>query len=220
MCLGQVSAVIRGVVFDFDLTLVDSARGICENLNALAAEKGLRSLALAEVRKTIGWALTDAMRSFWGNGPVDDEWLPRYRELFEERHYAGVVPFAETIPAVTLLKQRGILVAIASNRLSPANIVQAAGLASFFPVVAGIEGINAKPAPDVIFKALTEMKIRTSEAAYVGDSDIDMATAVNAAVIGIGVTTGNFGREFLVRSGASYTIQSLAELPHLLEVIE
>lgn len=213
-------SVLHGVIFDFDLTLVNSAVGICENLNALAVEKKLRILKLNEVRQTIGWSLADAMRSFWGDGPVEEEWLPRYRELFEERHYAGVIPYEETVPAIMLLKQQGFQVGIASNRLSPINVVRAAGLADLFPIVAGIEGLKPKPAPDVIFKALADMKICPSEAVYVGDSGIDMITAVKACVVGIGVTTGNFDEAALRKNGASYVISSLADLPHLLEVIK
>jgi phosphoglycolate phosphatase len=209
-----------GVVFDFDLTLVDSAKGIWGTLSALAEEKGLRRPDLPEVKRTIGWALTDAMRSFWGNGPVEEEWLPRYREIFEESHYAGVLPFAEVVPALTRLRSRGIALAVASNRLNPVSIVKAAGLEKYFSVIAGIEGINPKPAPDVVLKALDEMGVAPKQAMYVGDSDIDMETARRAGVLAVGVTTGNHDAAALRRSGADVVISTLEELPELLEELK
>ncbi|WOL39047.1 HAD family hydrolase [Pyramidobacter sp. YE332] len=211
--------MLRGIVFDFDLTLVDSAAGICANLNALAAEKKLRRLQLAEVRRTIGWALADAMRSFWGDGPIEEEWLPRYRSFFEERNYAGVVPFPETVPALEKLRSRGALLGIATNRLTPLGIVRAAGLDTLCPIIVGIEGFSPKPDPAIVLEALWRMGLKAAEGVYVGDTDIDMKTAVNAGVTSVGVTTGNHGASALKESGASHVIEDLSELPELWEEI-
>lgn len=211
--------MLRGIVFDFDLTLVDSAGGICANLNALAAEKKLRRLQLAEVRRTIGWALVDAMRSFWGDGPIEEEWLPRYRSFFEERNYAGVVPFPETVQALEKLRSYGVMLAIATNRLTPLGIVRAAGLDTLCPIIVGIDGFNPKPDPAVVLEALRRMGLKADEGIYVGDTNIDMKTAVNAEVIGVGVTTGNHDAAALKESGAAHIIKSLGELPELWEKI-
>lgn len=212
--------LIGGVIFDFDLTLVDSAKGIWGTLNALAQEKGLRRPDLPEVKKTIGWALADAMRTFWGDGPVEREWLPRYRTLFEESHYAGVLPFAETVPMLRELQGRGMALAVATNRLNPENIVRASGLEGYFSVIAGIENINPKPSPDVIFRALHKMELPAVKALYVGDSDIDMETARRAGVMGVGVTTGNHDAAALRQSGAGAVISTLKDLPGLLEELK
>lgn len=205
--------MVHAVIFDFDLTLVDSATGVCGNLNALAAEKGLRSLDIAEVRPTIGMALVDAMEKFWG--PLKSDWLPRYRELFALRHYQGIVPFPQTIPALTRLRENGIKLAVASNRLDPEGVVQASGLKAFFPVVVGIEGINPKPNPAVLFRAMELLGVISEQTLYCGDSDIDMLTAVNGRLRGIGVASGNFSCHKLEEAGAFRSIQNLSELPDL-----
>ena len=209
--------MLRGIVFDFDLTLVDSAVGICGNLNALAEEKGLRSLEIDEVRPTIGWALVDAMRSFWGDGPAESEWLPRYRSLFVERNYAGVRPFAETTAALEHFQQTNVPMAIATNRLAPEGIVRAAGLDSYFPVIVGIENMRAKPDPAIVLEALRQLGLSAEEGIYVGDTEIDMRTALNAGMTAIGVTTGNHDAAALKSSGAEFVISSLRQLPDLWE---
>ena len=209
--------MIRGIIFDFDLTLVDSAFAICGNLNAVAGEKGLRALATDEVRPTIGWALVDAMRFFWGDGPVETEWLPRYRELFAMRNYAGVRPFAETVPALERLRASGALLAIATNRLTPEGIVHAAGVEYYFPVIVGIEERKPKPDPAIVLEALRRMDLLPEEGMYVGDTDIDMKTARNAGVLAVGVTTGNHSMEQLRESGAEYVVNNMSDLPKLWE---
>ena len=212
-----MKSVISGIIFDFDLTLVDSAFAICGNLNALAGEKGLRLLAPDEVRPTIGWALVDAMRFFWGDGPAETVWLPRYRELFAARNYAGVRPFDETIPTLERLRSMRVPMAIATNRLTPEGIVRAAGLDSYFPVIVGIEDRKPKPDPAIVNEALGRMNLAPEEGMYVGDTDIDMKTASNAGVCAVGVTSGNHTAKQLRENGAEYVIVNLSELLKLWE---
>jgi len=208
--------MLRGLIFDFDLTLVDSAVGICGNLNALAREKSLPQLNIEQVRPTIGWALVDAMRSFWGNGPAETEWLPRYRALFEERNYAGVQPFAGVPDVLDELRERGHVLAVATNRLTPRGIVRASGLERFFDAIVGIEALPAKPDPDIVLEAASRIGLSVDDCAYVGDTEIDMKTAVNAHVLPIGIMTGNHNAEQLKKSGA---VSVIAELKDLLELV-
>ena len=209
--------MLRGIVFDFDLTLVDSAIGICGNLNALAREKSLPELTLEQVRPTIGWALVDAMRSFWGDGPIESEWLPRYRSLFEERNYAGVLPFADTPDVLEWFRGRGVPLAVATNRLTPRGIVRASGLEHFFDAIVGIESLPPKPAPDIVLEAARQLNVEPGECFYVGDTDIDMRTAVNAGVVPVGVISGNQCAERLKNGGAVYVINEVKELTNLWE---
>ena len=63
------------------------------------------------------------------------------------------------------------------------------------------------------------MGLEADEGVYVGDTDIDMKTAVNAGVASVGVTTGNHGAAALKGSGAAHVIENLSELPDLWEEI-
>ncbi|MDY3869161.1 MAG: HAD family hydrolase [Pyramidobacter sp.] len=211
--------MIEHVIFDFDLTLVDSAEGICATLNALAAEKNLRSLGLDEVRRTIGLPLAGALRIFWGDGPVEEEWLPRYRQLFEKYGHEAIAPFPEVPPALDALRKRGYKMAVASNRLAPLAIVAATGLEKYFSVIVGTEGLAPKPDPAVVIEAMRQLGARPENTAYVGDTDIDMKTACSACVAGIGAATGNHDAAALAAAGARRVIHNLGELPECLEAM-
>ena len=69
-----------------------------------------------------------------------------------------------------------------------------------------------KPDPEMINTLLEHMNIPASDAAYVGDADIDIFTAQGANVRGIGITKGNFTREDFMHLGAWKVIDELGEL--------
>ena len=63
-------------------------------------------------------------------------------------------------------------------------------------------GVKKKPAPDTVYAALRELGISAEDAVYVGDSEVDIATAKNAGIPCISVTWGFRDREWLLAHGA------------------
>lgn len=79
------------------------------------------------------------------------------------------------------LKLNGIKLAIVSNKLDPAvKELNQLYFKEYMTSAVGEmeeEGIRKKPAPDMVQKALKELQVSADEAIYVGDSDVDIATA-------------------------------------------
>jgi phosphoglycolate phosphatase len=82
-------------------------------------------------------------------------------------------------------------------------------------------GIRKKPAPDTVFEALRQISpdlpngeegLRGVNAVYVGDSEVDLATAYNASLPCIAVSWGFRDKDFLVEQGAKTIIDSPSEL--------
>ena len=63
------------------------------------------------------------------------------------------------------------------------------------------EGIKKKPAPDSVYEVLTKLKTKKEDAVYIGDSDVDFATSVNAGMDVIMVGWGFRDEEFLREKG-------------------
>ena len=72
-------------------------------------------------------------------------------------------------------------------------------------------GIRKKPAPDTVFEALRQLGNVTS-AVYVGDSDVDLATARNSGLPCISVLWGFRTKQFLLEHGATTFIEHPNEL--------
>lgn len=206
---------VAAVLFDFDMTLVDSSYIITECTNLLAEAKGLPRVTREELLKVIGLPIEESWRTLWGQ--FDESWLDFYRSNFRAREQTGFIQFPGTIEVPELLKEMGVKVGVVSNRRFAYMAVEHSGLAHLFDTVVGLEDVgNAKPHPESILLALERLGIEPAQTVYVGDTDIDMKTAVAANVRGIGMTTGAFEREQLLEVGATWVCDDLREIPNLL----
>ena len=64
----------------------------------------------------------------------------------------------------------------------------------------------------IIQLSIHHLKISKENSIYIGDSDLDIQTAINAGVRSVGITKGNFSAEDFKRLGAWKIIGSLSEL--------
>lgn len=203
---------IKAVVFDFDMTLMDTSYIITECTNLLAGRYGLRRVTREEMLTVIGLPIADSWIALWGR--FEEEWLEHYRAHFRGVEQAGFREFPGTREVPARLREAGVRTGVASNRRFAASALEQSGIAPLFDAVVGLEDVtNPKPHPEPILTALSRLGVEPREAAYVGDTDIDMRTAAAAGVMGIGVTTGNFGADALISAGALAVCASLREIP-------
>ena len=69
-----------------------------------------------------------------------------------------------------------------------------------------------KPDPTIVFDIMKEAGVSRDEVLYVGDSGVDMQTAVNSGVTSIGVTWGFRDRKELLVNGAQHIIDEPCEI--------
>ena len=74
------------------------------------------------------------------------------------------------------------------------------------------EDIHRKPAPDTVIEALRQLGVDKTDAVYIGDSDVDIATARNSGMPCISVLWGFRDKEFLLKHGAITFVSSPQEL--------
>lgn len=205
---------VKAVLFDFDMTLVDSSQGIAYCTNAFAKLKGLRPVPYDTIMAAIGLPTKDSWEMYWGE--FRQEWLEEYREKFrgEERRMMRLFP--GTVPTLDALRGAGIKTGLVSNRQFARSPAEYLGIADKFDVIIGLEDVTRpKPAPEPLLTALSRLGVGPSAALYVGDTDIDMKTAVAAGVRGVGVTTGTFNAEQHAAAGAWRACAHIDEVPAL-----
>jgi len=203
--------MIRLVLFDFDMTLVDSSHAIHHCTNKLAEHFGLRKVSYEELLAAIGLPIVKCWSDFWGEYKL--EWHEYYRAHFGEKEDAIMQLFPNTVSTLEGLRELGIKVAVASNRTYAERPIGVLELNRYLDGIMGLkEGINPKPAPDILNISLAKHKVTKDEAIYVGDTDIDIKTAKNAGMKVVGMTTGNFSREDMQQLGADWICDDLSEI--------
>ena len=202
---------IDAILFDFDMTLVDSSYAIHRCINLLADYAGLKPVSREKVLKNIGLKIEDCYINFWGE--FKQEWLDYYRELFVAEEKAGLILYPGVVETLNDLKEKGLRIGVASNRHNVTSVLEATKLSEYLDVSVGLNDVkNAKPSPDILYKGLDTLGVSYKNGIYVGDTDIDMQTTVAAGIRGVGTTTGNFSAKELKAHGAWRVIDNIKEI--------
>ena len=116
------------------------------------------------------------------------------------------------------LQERNCAVAVVSNKFDEAvrDLCR-----HFFPeitITIGMQqGLHKKPAPDMVMKAFALLGSRCTRPVYVGDSEVDIATAANAGVDCLSCLWGFREEAFLKKKGAVCLARSPLEILDIVE---
>jgi len=162
----------EAVLFDFDMTLVDSSLGITYCLNRLAGSFGLDEVTREEVTSTIGHPMDKAMEMLWGR--YEPAWMEYYRKHLVPLEYERIMPFPGTREALARLLDEGFSLGVVSNRKKLLRAVESAGLGEYFLSIVGMDDVeNPKPHPESICLSMSNLGSTASGTTLVGDSEID-----------------------------------------------
>lgn len=207
----------KAVIFDLDGTLLDTLDDLRDALNHTLTACGYPPRTLDEVRRFVGNGIPNLIeRATSPNAPIQemlDVFLPYYQlhNMDKTRPYAGVSEMLDR------LRERGHSMAIVTNKVHAAAV---ALCGRFFPqvdvVIGSQPGLQNKPAPDMVWAAMERLGVGPAETVYVGDSEVDLATARNAGLDCVCVTWGFRDREELEGRGGTVFAASPEELARLL----
>ena len=221
---------MKYIIFDFDGTIGDSQSLIVKTLQDTMRARKLEVKSEEACAKTIGLRLDEAFVSLFGmSAEAGLECAATYREIFLDNKKTMIVqPFPHVIETLRELHRQGFILGMASSRnhCSLDGYVKQMQLENIFSsIVAGDDVEHVKPAPDMVFMALGEMKGMKNpvtlaesgdvedlldEVLVVGDMTFDVDMAHNAGCKACAVTYGNGTREQL--ASAEFIIDDFAEL--------
>lgn len=210
------------VIFDLDGTLLDTLGDLTDSLNDTLQRHGFPPRSMAEVRYFVGNGVERLLELALPDGrdtPGFDACVAEFRAHYAAHMDEKTAPY-DGIPALlAALTARGCRLAIVSNKFDAA--VKALSRRYFGDGIRVAIGESAsvarKPAPDTVLKALAELGAAPARTLYVGDSEVDVATAHHAGLRCVGVTWGFRPRTTLEEAGADYLIDAPQELLGLLD---
>lgn len=183
------------VIFDLDGTLLNTIADLGEACNYALRQLGYSEHALSTYNYMVGNGVRKLVER--AEPDADPETVERllaiFREYYDQHSADNTRPYPGIPELLRTLTDKGVAVAVASNKYQSAveHIIS-----HFFPdipfvALAGqVDMRPVKPDPSIVFAILNEHPTHKAEVLYVGDSGVDMETARRACVESVGVSWG------------------------------
>lgn len=192
----------RCILFDLDGTLLNTIEDLTDSVNYVMRRYHFPVKTVAQVTDYVGNGIRKLMERCVPEGaacPLFEEVFQAFREYYTEHCQIKTRPYDGIITLLNHLKDEGYKMAIVSNK----NQQAVEELCAFFfrdyisVAIGQSDAVLPKPAPDTVFEAMKRLGCSVQETLYVGDSDVDSATAGNAGLDCVLVSWGFRRRELL-----------------------
>ena len=211
---------VSGIVFDLDGTLADTIADIGGAVNATLAARSLPVFPIEDfklmvgdgfavlIRKALPAALAADIRFF---ETILAEALSRY----QADYLRTTKPFPGVAELLSELSRSGIICAVLSNK--PQDMSRAIVRAlfpgiPFLAILGERPGVPRKPDPTSALDIARMAGIRPESWGFIGDSGIDMHTAIGAGMRAWGASWGYRSAAELLEAGAEALFASPADL--------
>lgn len=203
----------KAVICDLDGTLLNTLEDLMDSVNYALTNKGMDNISLEQTRRYVGNGVAKLVERAAG-GNVTDEDMESL--LTDFRYYYGMhskdktKPYDGVVELLSSLREKGMKLAIVSNKIHNAVEVLAD---EYFPglidvAIGEMENVPRKPAPDMIYKAIEALGVEKDEAVFIGDSEVDVATGLNAGIDMVTVLWGFRDKDQLIEAGATVFIDN------------
>lgn len=196
------------VIFDMDGTILDTLQDLCDAMNYCLDKYGMPLRKIDEIRRFVGNGLGKLVERACVEGTsreLLDEILECLKKYYLVHCYDKTKPYEGIIDLIKEIREKGYKTAVVSNKAHDAvlelNDKFFEGL--FDEAYGECEGIERKPAPDLVNMVLDSLKIDAKDAVYIGDSEVDLLTAKNSNMDCIAVTWGFRDKDLLIENGAT-----------------
>ena len=205
------------ILFDLDGNLLDSLGDLTDSTNYTLAQYGCPPRTPDEIRSFIGngaeYLIRMALPGLESDPPVAEA-LATYKAYYATHARIKTKPYDGVLEALETLSKK-YLVGIVSNKPDVATKTLAKELFGGIPAWGESADCQRKPAPDMLHKAVAEMGADTC--IYVGDSEVDVATAKNAGCKCLAVLWGFRDKQVLLDAGAEHLCESPADMARMIE---
>ena len=207
------------VIFDLDGTLINTIADLAQSTNHALHALGYPTHEESSYKFRVGNGINKLFERSLPEGEKTEENVLRVRREFipyyNEHNTDLSRPYAGMEGLLHLLKEKGINMAVASNKYQEATTKI---IRHFFPDIPFVailgqrDGKPIKPDPAVVHEIIELAGVLPSEVLYVGDSGVDMQTGANAGVETCGVTWGFRPRTELETFSPQHIVDEVAEI--------
>lgn len=205
---------ITTVLFDLDGTIIDTNELIIQSF--FHALKGVvpEGFSREHIIPSMGQPLTMQLQHF--SGQEDVAMLTQaYREYNHLRHDEMVALFPGVAEVISHLHHAGVKLGIVTTKMRATSIraLELLGVYQYMGTIVSLDDVeHAKPHPEPVAKAIQALGSNPEETLMIGDSSVDMQSAIAAGAIPVGVAWSLKGEDHLFETGAVHMLHEMNEL--------
>ncbi|MBW2614322.1 MAG: HAD family hydrolase [Deltaproteobacteria bacterium] len=199
------------IIFDLDGTLLDTLEDIADAVNRVLRAGGWPTHALEAYRYFVGDGSRTLVRRALPENEHSDNAVDNALQAFKKdyarswdiktRPYAGIPHLLDS------LVRMDVRMAVCSNKPHEFTILCVEKLLDrwrFDQVVGQSSRYPRKPAPDSALAIAQNMRLDPAKVLFVGDSGVDMQTAVSAGMVPVGAAWGFRTAKELMEYGCGF----------------
>jgi len=213
----------KGVIFDLDGTVADTSADLSTGINLMLESLGFEKKSCEEImrhinygaRKFVHGCLPDEIKNNKNYEDFLDEALRQYKEFYAEHYLDETRLYDGIAELVGNIYENKIKMCVLSNKhdeMTKKIMETLIDPKYFIEVLGGTERFPHKPKPDSALYLAGKMEVALCEILYIGDSDVDMNTAINAGMFPLGVTWGYRKENVVAEAGAKKIVYNPSEI--------
>ena len=212
-----MKTMYKAVIFDLDGTLINSIDDLADSANAVLKEYNFPTFDVEAYKYKVGNGIRKLMQRALPEDKQDllDEALDKFKAIYAKHNLDKTRPYDGIMDMLHNLQESGIPLGVCTNKHDEAakEIIKILFPENTFDSIIGDKaGLKRKPDPGKVLAIAKEWNIKPEEIAYLGDSGVDMQTAVNAGMLPVGVLWGFRKEDELLANGAKVLLHNPNEL--------
>jgi phosphoglycolate phosphatase len=216
--------MIEAVIFDLDGTLLNTLSDIHRVVNRVLRKEGLAERTMEDVRMAVGRGVDHLVEELVGEEGLTGKHMvhiaERIRHVYSKEGFVETAPYPGVPELLSKLANVGLPMAVLSNKPHSSTVESVERFfrhIGFSSVRGAMKDQPIKPDPRCVKPVLRELASKPESTVMVGDSDVDMRTAVNSGMKAVGVTWGFRDEQLLIEKGADHIVNNSEELLTILE---
>lgn len=183
----------RGIIFDLDGTLLDTAEGVLNSVRYAAEVMGYEPLSDEVMRTFIGPPVKHSLIRVYG---LDDAEAAKATEVFRDRYknhdLMKAVPYEGIMDLLKKLKEEGFLVGVATLKREDYAVLllEHYHISDYCDCICGSDFDSKMLKIDVLQNCLAKLGLSPKEAVLIGDTSSDGTGAAQAGTDFVAVTYG------------------------------
>ena len=204
------------IIFDLDGTLIDTLADLQIAVNFALSQFGYPLRTLDEVRKAIGNGVAKLIERSIPDGLLNENYakcLDFFKNYYRVHYKENTHAYPGMFNTILKLKDVGYFVTVATNKIIDVarDLLDEEFPGGFEYIQGDSIGVKKKPDPEMIENIIKHYKVKPEEVLYIGDTNVDEETALNAGVDYVLVTYGYRTEEEIKKSCQCTTLLSSTE---------